>query len=372
MGKNMIAQISGAALKKTLDIEPSRIQKILIRVNNWIGDIVMISPAMRCIRNHFTKAKISILAKTRVVDSLRGNPFYDELIEYENLAKHRGLMGRWRIIQSLRERKFDLAILFQKAFEAALFSYFSAIATRVGYDTDKRGFLLTHRIHETEEVRKKHHVEYFLDIARILGCEIHDKSLYFHVGEEDRMTAHKIINRLNLKPEKRIVVIHPGTSKPERGWHTERFSSLANKIIKEFDAQIVLTGSEQDLLISKQIIAGMKQEAIDLTGQLSIKEMGAFLERCTLFIGNDSGPMHIAGAVGTPIVALFGPGIPEKTAPYVDPAQYEVITKKYRCAPCRQKFFKECQPSTSGKPHCIEDISVEDVLGAVFKLMPLH
>lgn len=116
----------------------------------------------------------------------------------------------------------------------------------------------------------------------------------------------------------------------------------------------------------------MKHGAIDLSGHLTVQELGAFLETCSLFIGNDSGPMHVAAAVGTPVVALFGPGVPEKTAPFVDPAQYIAVTKRYHCAPCRQKFFKECQPSRSGKPYCLEDISVNEVFEAVSKMMSSH
>ncbi len=366
---NKAVQESNAS--RTKGIDPSQIRKILIRVNNWIGDVVMISPAMRSIRNHFKEAKISILAKTWVLEALRGNPFFDELVEYENLSKHKGLIGKWRIIQTLKGKKFDLAILFQKAFEAAFFSYLSGIPQRAGYDTDRRGFLLTHKINETEESRRKHHVEYFLDIARFLGCRIDDRSLYFHIEQNDRIATRKITNSLSLEPGKQLVSIHPGTSKPERSWHLERFSLLADKIVKESGAHIILTGAKQDETVCKQIIAGMKHKATDLSGQLTVKELGALLEMCSLFIGNDSGPMHIAAAVRVPIVALFGPGTPEKTAPFVDPSQYIAITKRYPCAPCRQHFFKECHPSSSGKPYCLEDITVEDVFEAVSKMLPL-
>ncbi len=359
-------------IKKIFDIDPTNIRKILIRVNNWIGDIVMISPAMKSIRNHFKKAKISILAKTWVVESLKGNPYYDELIEYENLTKHKGLIGRWRVIQNLRERQFDIAILFQKAFEAAFFSYLSGIPLRVGYDTDKRGFLLTHKINETSEARRKHHVEYFLDIARSLGCAIKDKSLYFHIGPDDQRHISEIIDSLGLRDEKPVVAIHPGTSKPERGWHAEKFSLLADRIYEKYDAHIVIIGGRRDEVISKKIAHSMKNKACDLSGKLSIQEFGAFLEKCSLFVGNDSGPMHIAAAVGIPIVAIFGPGTPEKTGPFMDPSRYIAITKSYQCAPCRQHFFRDCQASPSGKPYCIEDITVEEVFCAASDMISLQ
>ena len=357
--------------------DPAKIKKILIRVNNWIGDVVMISPAMWAIREHFKEARISILAKSWVVEALRGNPFYDELIEYDNLGRHRGLTGRWRMIGELHERSFDLAILFQKAFEAAFFSYLAGIPLRVGYDTDRRGFLLSHKIYETEEARMKHHAEYFLDIARFIGCEVQDKSLYFHIGDEERRIALEIFEREGLaqgasKERRPIVVINPGAAKKERQWHFGRLAELADRLQEKTGARVVFTGGNVDEEATEVIKARMKNKPLDLTGMLSIKEFGAFLEKCSLFIGNDSGPMHVAAAVGTPVVALFGPGLPEKTAPFVDPSRYIVITKRFVCAPCRQNFFKECKPSPSGKPYCIEDITVDEVFEAANNLLLLR
>ena len=358
--------------KVSLDItsfNPAKIGKILIRVNNWIGDVVMISPAMRAIRDHFPNATIAILAKTWVVDTLRGNPFYDELIEYDNLGKHAGLAGRFRVIKELRERRFDCAILFQKAFEAALFSFLAGIPLRVGYDTDRRGLLLSHKIRETKEARGKHHVEYFLDIVRSIGCQVKDTSLYFHIGEEERKKASKVFEKEGLKDGRPVVVINPGASKVERQWHPDRFAALADALSENAGAHIVITGGKIDKNAARAIKGKMKDQALDLTGRLTIKEFGAFTGRCSLFIGNDSGPMHVAAAVGTPVVALFGPGIPEKTAPFVDPSRYRAITKRFQCAPCRQNFFRECKPSPSGKPFCIEDITVEEVLEASLTML---
>ncbi len=351
------------------DFDPKRIRKILIRVNNWIGDVVMISPSMRAIRNRFADAKISILAKSWVVDTLRGNPFYDELIEYDNLGRHRGLSGRLRVIGELKRREFDCAILFQKAFEAALFSFLAGIPRRIGYDTDSRGFLLSHRIYETEEARMRHHVEYFLDIVRTIGCEAQDKSLYFHIGDEERKRALEIFEKEGLKDDKPVVVIHPGASKIERQWHSERFAALADILYQKASAHIVIAGGKIDMKAAATIQERMQHSALDLTGKLSIKEFGAFAERSSLFIGNDSGPMHVAAAVGTPVVSIFGPGLPEKTAPFVNPARYIAITKKFPCAPCRQKFFKECTPAPSGKPYCIEEITIGDVYNAAYELL---
>src|SRR5947208_1082646 len=124
-------------------IDPAGIRRILIRVNNWIGDVVMISPAVRALRAHYPGARVALLAKSWVIDTLRGDPVYDDLIEYDSAVRHRGLRGRLRLAAALRRERFDLAVLFQKAFDAAALAFLAGVRHRVGYATDRRALLLT-------------------------------------------------------------------------------------------------------------------------------------------------------------------------------------------------------------------------------------
>src|SRR5262249_16926978 len=155
------------------------------------GDVVMISPAVRSVRAHFREARISILAKSSVLESLRGDPVYDDLIEYEDTGRHGGLVGRLRLAAWLRRERFDLAILFQKAFEAAALAYWAGARYRVGYATDRRSLLLTHPLDLPPP--DTHHVEAFLGIARSLGCRIDDPVPSFHLQDEDRSVAASLL-----------------------------------------------------------------------------------------------------------------------------------------------------------------------------------
>lgn len=341
-------------------IDPSNVHRILIRANNWIGDVVMISPAIRAIRARFDAAKISILAKKWVLDTLEGNPDYDELIEYDRTGIHRGLAGRLRLVRTLRRHRFDLAVLFQKAFEAAALARLAGVRNRVGYDTDFRGALLTHPLPLPPP--GTHHLEVFLGVARALGCDVSDRRPTFHIDAGARGQAGDILRGNGYPTGQPVVAIHPGASKPPRAWHADRFGVLARRLAETCDARILLVGGPGDHEMVGLIRTHLPMERVLTTpGTIPIRVMAALLERCQLFVGNDSGPMHIAAALGVPTVALFGPGDPERTAPRWGPGPVTAITRRYPCSPCRQDFFHECPPAPSGKPFCLEEIHVDEV-----------
>jgi heptosyltransferase-2 len=344
---------------------PAAVRRILIRANNWIGDVVMISPAVRAIREHYREARIAILAKSWVVETLRGSPFYDDLIEYEDRGAHRGIAGRLRLVADLRRRRFDLAVLFQKAFEAAAFAFLAGARARVGYATDLRGPLLTHPLPRPAE--GTHNAEQFLAIARSLGCPVRDPFPVFHLDEEARRRAASLLE--SAGHDAPLVALHPSASKTPRAWHPDRFGDLAARLARRTGARVVLLGGggEEDLLarIATRIPAG---RALVPPAGLSIKTVGAILERCRLFVGNDSGPMHVAAALGVPTVAIFGPGSPARTAPLARPGRLAVVGGDYPCSPCRQDFFRECPPAPSGKPFCLEEIEVDEVERAALDL----
>ena len=347
----------------------SSIRKILVRVNNWIGDVVMISPAMRALRNRFPRAEITLLAKTWVLDALRGSPYYDRLLEYDRPGAHAGPSGRWRLIRSLRRERFDLAVLFQKAFEAAFLARAAGIPFRIGFRTDSRGWLLTHPLEEPVE---GHHVEDFLRIVEALGCQTTDRRLSFHLDQRSRDAAARFLRDTGSPSADLRVAVHPGASKPQRSWHPERFADVASRLAREHGARLFLLGSEADRPTLKRMADIIGPAAILPPAGQTLREMAALLERCHLLICNDSGPMHVAAALRIPVVAIFGPGHPERTAPYTDARLYRVLTADYPCSPCRQKFFLECLPAPSGKPYCLEDVPVGAAMRACVEMVGLR
>ncbi len=349
-------------------VDPRGIRRILVRANNWIGDVVMISPAVRAIRGHFPDARIAILAKSWVLETLQGSPYYDDLVEFDDDGAHRGLRGRLRLAFELRRMRFDLAVLFQKAFEAAALAFLARSRLRVGYATDARGALLTHPLAPPHP--ETHHVEVFLGIARALGCHIDDPYPSFHLDPEARRRADSLLETAGSQGRTPLVAFHPGASKAPRAWHPDRFALLGRRLAEGLGARIVLLGGSDERPTLERIAAAIPPGHTLLPGQdASIKVTGGILERCHLFVGNDSGPMHVAAALGVPIVAIFGPGTPERTSPFTPEGKVVIVSRRYPCSPCRQDFFRECPPSPAGKPFCLEEIQVEEVEEAALRLL---
>ena len=351
-------------------IDPAPVRSILIRANNWIGDVVMIAPAVRAIRERFAGARIAIVARPWVVRTLRGNPYYDDLIEYDSGGRHHGARGVLRLARELRPARYDLAILFQKAFEAAALAFLAGARMRAGYPTDGRRFLLTHAVPLPPP--ETHHAEAFLGIARALGCVIRDPRPFFFLAPETRRRAAAILDFARLPAGRPLVALHPGASKPPRAWHAHRFARLGRTLIEQAGGSIILIGGREDRALLAEIARHIPARSLfTLPDDLAVEETAAVLERCRLFVGNDSGPMHIAAALGVPVVGIFGPGSPRRTAPIAAAGLLEIVGKDYPCAPCRQDFFRECPPSPAGKPFCLEEISVDEVIRPALRLLSL-
>jgi len=349
--------------------DPERTRRILVRANNWIGDVVMISPAVRALRHRFPRAAIAMVAKRWVLDAVSGNPWFDELIEYDHEGAHRGLAGRLRLARGIRAQgPVDLAILFQKAFDAAALAWLAGAKTRVGYATDARGFLLTHPLPPPPADR--HHADAFLDLARAVGCGEIDPLPSFHLGERERSGADALLARRGFTGAPLLVALHPGASKGPRAWHAERFAALVERLRRRHAARFVLIGAAGERATLERVAAGLRKEDwIGPDEAPGLLDAAALLARCHLFVGNDSGPMHLAAALGVPTVGLFGPGRPANTAPRGRPGTVVTIGRDYPCAPCRQDFFRECPPAPSGKPFCLEEIGVDEVEEAALRLV---
>ncbi|HEU5182906.1 MAG TPA: lipopolysaccharide heptosyltransferase II [Candidatus Polarisedimenticolia bacterium] len=344
------------------------VAKILIRVNNWIGDVVMVSPALRAVRRTYPHAEVTLLARSWVIDSLRGSPYFDRLIEYDRKGAHAGGWGRWKLIQRLRREHYDMALLFQKAFEAALFASMARIPRRIGFSTDARGWLLTDALPLPKE---GHHVEHFLQIAEAAGCDTSDRRLSFHVTPAARDAAYRFMRQQGLLEAPLRVGIHAGASKAPRAWHASRFAEVATSLASQLGARVLLFGSDADAPLLETIRRESGDVCLPPPRGQSLQVMAALMEHCHLVVCNDSGPMHVAAALRIPIVALFGPGSPERTGPFTDPALVRVLTRRFPCSPCRQDFFRECQPAESGKPFCLEEITAAEVVAASQDLLGL-
>jgi len=336
-------------------------KNILIRGTNWIGDAVMTLPAVTAIRNTFPKARISMLVKPWVAEIFHLCPGIDEVIPFQSTGIHSGLVGKFKLAMELRARKFDMAILLQNAIEAAIITSLAQIPVRAGYNSDGRGFLLTHSVQRTEAIKKVHQTKYYLEMVKALGCRSTSANVYLSPGEENEVVLEKIFREHGISGDGCFIGFAPGaTYGPAKKWFPERFAAVADKLIEQFSAQVILFGSNEDRKSADAVQQNAHHPLTNLAGKTNLKEAIAVIARCNLFISNDSGLMHVAGALNIPTVAIFGSTNPVTTSPAGDKSI--VIYKNASCSPC----LKETCPTDF---RCMDMISVEEVCEAAQNLM---
>jgi len=330
------------------------VRRICLRATNWIGDAVMTTPAMAALRSSFPDAEIVVVANPLVAELFRSHPYCDRVIVYDKKGAHRGLRGLWRFCGTLRRERFDLAVLLQNAFEAALMAALAGIPLRAGYGSDGRGLLLTHAVAVGEAQRRLHHTRYYLQMLEALGIAGGDGALRLACTEEELARARALLGSAD------VVVINPGAAYGSaKRWLPERFAEVGNRLHAEFGVRVVLTGGPGETEIGDDIAAAMRVAPLNLIGKTSVREMMAVLSLCRLVVTNDSGPMHVAAAFGTPIIAVFGSTDHSTTSPLADTCR--IIRKEVDCAPC---LLRQCPTDH----RCMEAIGVEDVMAGVHEL----
>jgi len=316
--------------------------KILVRATNWVGDAVMSIPALEAIRGRWPQAEIAILARPWVLELYRDQGFADRLIAFDHRGRHRGVFGRERLAFELRHERFDGAVLLQNAFEAAWIAWRAAIRERIGYARDGRGSLLTRAVPVPQPGEAPpHETYYYLELLRRAGWlerVAPVEHITLRTTAAAREHAEIILCRAGARAGALRIAIAPGAAYGSaKCWPPERFAALAARLIADFDADVILFGTAAERSVAERIAAGMRRRPIWLVGETSIGELPALLAACHLFVGNDSGAMHVAAAAGLPVVGIFGPTDPDGTSP-VTP-RFTLVRHGVSCSPC---FLRRC------------------------------
>ncbi|MFO8084699.1 MAG: lipopolysaccharide heptosyltransferase II [Desulfobacterales bacterium] len=337
---------------------PGRIENLLIRSANWIGDAVMTTPAVRAVRKNFPDAQISLLAKPWVAPVFENNPHIDHVLLYD--AKRAS--ETFKMAGMLEQHFFDGAILFQNAFEAAWVAWLAKIPVRIGYDTDLRKILLSHPVRRSSSMLKLHQIHYYNGILEGAGLNSDGMRLELYLSSEDRRSASKILKNCGIGKTDRFVGINPsavfGSAKQ---WFPERFAEVSDRLNEKFGTKTVIFGGPLDKDLGENILSMMKTEAVNLSGKTTLNEAMALLALCRLFITNDSGLMHIAAALNVPQVAIFGSTNFSVTAPWSSMAR--VVRSRVVCSPCMKR---QC---VFGHKECMTSIRVEKVFSVACHLM---
>ena len=330
-------------------------QRILVRAPNWIGDAVMAVPTLSALRARFPESRITLLAKPPVAALFEHHPAIDRLWVYESPGRHAGWIGLWRLIRSIREGRFDLAFLLQNAFEAALITAAAGIPERVGYAADGRRFLLTESLDKKSAPR--HQREAYLHLMALVGSPGRfERSPYLAITEKERQAASDFLVAEGIERWEQVIGINPGAAYgSSKRWDPARFAAAADRLLERHPARAVIFGGPAEAAIAEEVRGRMRHPAAVAAGKTTVRMMMALIARCRLFITNDSGPMHIASAVGVPVVAVFGPTNPDATSPAG--ADDLIVRNKVECAPCTHR---ECPIDH----RCMTGVSVEAVVEA--------
>lgn len=338
-----------------------KIERILIRGTNWLGDAVMTTPALERLRASFPAAHIALLATPLSAGLFQTSPFVNEVLEYRR--REEGVKAFFATVGRLRARRFDLAVLFQNAFEAALLARLGGARLRVGFAEQGRGFLLTHKLHRGTQNRNRHQIHDYLDI--VAECErvcfgetfraVNEKplpSLLARSGAADRLRERFQLNRLG---QPLVALNTAATNSRAKCWPEANFATLADRLIADFNAHVVFIGAASERANAESVIRRMnRREALNLAGETTMAELVGLLAESSLLISNDTGPAHVAAALGTPTLTIFGPTNEFETAPTGRRAEL-IRAPGIDCARC---MHRDCPIDH----RCLTRIAPEDVL----------
>lgn len=325
--------------------------KILIRATNWVGDAIIALPALRAVRARFRDAQITILAKSYIAAIYENQGVADQLMTLDSQRD---------VVAELGVQKFDSALLLQNAFQAAWVAWRAGIPERMGYARDGRSLLLTKAVPVPKHNEIPAHEQfYYLELLRRVGwldSLPSEPFITLNVPEVNQRKAAEFLSAAGAASGKLRIAVGAGASYGSaKCWPPNRFAELANRLQSQTEADVILFGTAAEAPVSAAIAAGMRRVPIDLTGKTSIAELPALLSQCHLFVGNDSGAMHVAAAVSLPVVAIFGPTDPFGTAPVT--TRCTVVQERPYCSPC---FLRHCPTDH----RCMTRVSPEAVEAA--------
>ncbi|HJP93035.1 MAG TPA: lipopolysaccharide heptosyltransferase II [Pyrinomonadaceae bacterium] len=338
------------------NVHAESIKRVVVRGTNWVGDSVMTVPALRALRRVLPDAHITLAIRPGTKGVFSEAEFIDDVLVYDRRSA-------FSVVSQIREwkrRNFDLALLFQNAFEAALIPFLAGVPLRLGYATESRQALLTHPLALPDWRSSRHEVFYYLYLVTALEqmlfasssiCESEPDSS-IEISESRKAEARELFRAHGVREEEAVVAICPGSinSRAKR-WPAERYAALADRFI-ESQRQVLLIGSRDEADVSQEVASRMRNRPVVLTGETTLDQIVAVLATADLVVTNDTGPAHIGAALGRPTIVIFGPTNPLTTRPFSPDA--EILRHPPDCAPC---MLRDCPIDH----RCMTAITVDEV-----------
>ena len=337
-----------------------KIKKVLIVSTSWLGDAVITLPTICGIRNLFPDAHLAILVKDTIADIFKTVEAVDEIIPFH---KEKGCKKAFAVLKTssmLKIKKFDRVFIFPNSLGSALTCFLAGIPERIGFGSNGRSFFLTETVERDQKILSKHQVHYYKKLLESSGKASFPELPYVNVPENNIKWAREFLFPKRDGSKKFLVGINPSNTNGEaKQWLPERFGELAKRLYKNSRCDIIIFGDTNSSLLAGKINKGLENKAIDVTGKTDILQLTALLKECDLLVTNDTGPMHVACAVKTPVVAVFGSTNPATTSPLGRDAV--MIKKDIPCSPCEKLVCPE------GHHMCMKNISTDTVEKAVLE-----
>lgn len=334
-------------------------RRTLVFTTNWLGDALFLSAFIANLKENFPQSYLAVLLVPRVKEIFLNNPHVDKIIIF-NERGWLSFLSRLGLIFRLKKEAFDTAFIIKPSLSRAMVLKFAGVKKIVGFDNRKCGWLLDVKI--PRPPGSLHKIDYFLSILEQMGLNRLNRRYEFFPSNEDRLYIERLFLEKKIARNLPLVVINPGANWYPKRWSPESFSELIRRLKESSPINIVITGAGNDRQLARRIINNSaRQEVFDFTGQTTLGQLGALMKQACVVVTADSGPMHIAAAVGVRTIALFGPTSSFITGPYPS-EKHIVIQKDVGCrVPC---YDKNCQDY-----RCMKAITVQEVLGKVIALL---
>ncbi len=333
-------------------------QRVLVTRTDRLGDVVLSTPVIKNLRARMPNAYIAMMVQESVVDAVRLNPYLDEVITLDKRGRHKGIFNSIRFVRELKKKRFDLALILHPTLRMHVLLFCAGITERIGYDR-KGGFLNTRRLKHTKQSGAKHESEFALDFLKELGIDDYETTLFMPLYREAEEWADDFFKE-KISASSKMVAVHAQASCPSKCWPSDYYRRLIDDIIKSYKATIVYVGSQVDTTINEE------RGIVNLTGKTTIAQLASVLKRSDLFISNDSGPVHMAVALGIPVISIFGrnqPGLsPKRWGPLGAGTKSVFLHKDVGCQVC---LAHDCERDFS----CLKAVAPSEVFTYVDTLL---
>lgn len=327
---------------------------------NWIGDLVMATPILADLKKRYPEAKLTVMARSPLSDLLKADPHVDELFSFSKASGFGRRNERRDIIEKLRQGKYDLGVLLTNSFSSAWWFWQGGVQNRIGFSANMRGMLLTKSVPFPAERKTQHLVHTYKSLLEPLGIAPSSTPPKLYLLPDELTAARKLLVAYGIEEDRPLVGINPGAAYGSaKCWLPERFRAAALEILEKTDAAVLFFGDPSGAALVKEICRDLPPRVLNLAGTTSLRELASLIKLCDVLLTNDSGPMHIAAAVGTEVVALFGSTDAAVTGPY---GEGVVIDKKANCSPC----FKRTCPIDF---RCMKAIGSDEVVSTVLNAL---